>query len=715
MPPIRLKSWVPRNTKPAWGWKARGSEELEYFDVPFGVKEYYLNLGFLKSAGPAVTPTKARKCCGNWWSTSQTFLEVVSTVQINLPRKHHPKLFLCQSRAIDEEEMNRSGGGRRKQSKMRSYVQNVVGQILKDLQISPRRVLQHASLFILAHIPKDIDDAPDGGVPAAYDATMETPKMREKAAKILKQAQTTRVTYGLDEAEGKSVVNSDEVCITAIGIDVKHQPEYLFSAIYGITPVPRQWRIPGRNVQFFFSSRQTPTFYHRDQYVRYGPHLKTVCINYHGDLTLSSERVSIQNDCVDQAFRTLPDLAIELAMDILSDDHSDGFAGILIPLDKAAATEYRVAFETAMRRRLPHMTGKQLYPYAAPDENLRLFAELGLSPVRVSYKALDIMHRSGAYAPVKEYARQILLESAPLPDFAGLDRLRAALTAVLPSLSVESITVRQYDKLYPTVIWDDEKKLFAFALPKPCEDHRNGQCQCLCWIGPVLHDAAKEYKGPEISSRKLWRAFSEEMGGNTILKPVAVPMNIDKPQTAVLGSTATTNQPGQQISRIVASGSQVPNPTSAVRATPVQASPAKGGAGNTTAQSPTAPPAQATPANNTTSRAVPVQRQESATVSRAPANGDEAALNRQALAQLSKSILGYDAVAKYDTMKSELDAACVTSAVQQKRIEDSSKLTDEKDGKIVELEEQNKTWGEHQDKVNELIASAPSFKRPRTT
>jgi hypothetical protein len=74
--------------------------------------------------------------------------------------------------------------------------------------------------------------------------------------------------------------------------------------------------------------------------------LNKFSVNYHGELNLSPERVGVYNDhkmCLyksdmctnlDLAIRTLPDLAMELAVDILTDDHSDTFAGILIPRTK---------------------------------------------------------------------------------------------------------------------------------------------------------------------------------------------------------------------------------------------------------------------------------------------------------------------------------------------------------------------------------------------
>jgi hypothetical protein len=113
-------------------------------------------------------------------------------------------------------------------------------------------------------------------------------------------------------------------------------------------------------------------------------------INYGGNLTLGSDRVSVRNDwqmnhyrrdvraTMDWAFRTLPELAVELALDILTDDHSNALAGILVPDNKSSVSEYRVAFDTAMgqRRRSAAPTALPLHPYAGSDENLKLFSEL---------------------------------------------------------------------------------------------------------------------------------------------------------------------------------------------------------------------------------------------------------------------------------------------------------------------------------------------------
>ncbi|KAJ7822513.1 hypothetical protein B0H14DRAFT_2370718, partial [Mycena olivaceomarginata] len=377
----------------------------------------------------------------------------------------------------------------------------------------------------------DIDDAFDGGDPDEYDRTMEKAKMREKAAKILGQAVKRRSKLGLDGPNGTSVVRSDEVCITIIGIAAHHaDPEYIFSGIFGVIPPSSRWRSANSLIEFFLHDGKSPRFYHRDQHVPHGLHLNKLSVNYHGDLSLSSERIMVLNDrvrnsryrsamcaAIHLAFRTLPDLAVELADDILTDDHSDGLAGILVPPNRESAEEYRAAFEKVWRQKIS--TSLEFHPRTSLEKNLLLFSQLSLEPVIVTPRVLEILHRSGAYMPASEYARKRLLESCSIPDFGGLDRIRATLQKLLPSVPSENISVRQYDNLYPSVVWDDKHNLFALARPKPCEDHPAEEC--LCWVGPALHDitkVTKEYKGNEISLRKLWRAFAVEMGGDTTIK-----------------------------------------------------------------------------------------------------------------------------------------------------------------------------------------------------
>ncbi|KAJ7017272.1 hypothetical protein C8F04DRAFT_1403976 [Mycena alexandri] len=783
--PIKLKTWVPRNTKPAWDWKAKKSRELEYFDVPFAIKEYVQNCvgQILKDLqrrewsdwnredlrGKTLEERQTRK---RWLTESYPGLLTgphgisltkdvclplyILSADIPIPSKtnllvaivlwstdrgmnaltffnnHLDANATFTSFAVDGESTSKDNTwavgekgkgfilatqflaetideqmpavqGKPSVNVVQAGISFRVGYQIGELKWkTSRRVgmadslrvilddltVRSPSEYLTHRYHLDIDDAFDGGDPGTYDPSMETGKMRDKAATILKAAQKQRVKHGLEGADNKSLVHADEVCIVVIGLDVTAKPEYLFSAIYGIMPPAREWRNPGGNIQFFLAN-PGPKFYHRDQWVRGGIHLNRLSINYHGNLNLTSDRVMVHNDrrmaqyrvdvCnnVDHAFRTLPDLAIELALDILTDDHSDAIAGILVPRDKAGAAPYRVAFEAALQQRVISCTGAAptlpLHPYAQPDETLKLFAELGLIAVQVSYKALEIIHHSGAYAPIKEYARSILLAAPPLDDFPGLDRLRAALQLVLPRVPSESITLRQYDKVYPTVAWDDENKLFAFALPKPCEEHPQ-PTQCVCWIGPVLHDAAKEYEGPKIPAAKLWRAFALQMGGDTTIKP---------------GAGSASQKSGSE--------------TSAAKP-PVAGKDAQAPAAKKSA-SPSKPTVAAAPTSHSTPTSG-VQASEGAE-----------ALNRQALAQLSQAVLGYDAFKEYDVMASKAHALHMNLATQQERIESLTSTIDKKDGKIMELEEENKILLEDLTEQENAVLKRRAereFKRRRT-
>ncbi|KAJ7664856.1 hypothetical protein B0H17DRAFT_1336624 [Mycena rosella] len=572
------------------------------------------------------------------------------------------------------------------------------------------------SEYLKHRYQQDIDDAPDGGDPPFYDTKMENAKMRDKGALVLKQATKRRIAYGLNAPDGTSLVKADEVCITIIGVNPKLTPEALFSAIYGIIPPPREWRVPGHNVQFFLGNDTKTKFYHRDQFVPRGVRLNKLSINYHGDLSLTSERLMVQNDrkywqyrsqlcaSADMAFRTLPDLAIELALDILTDEHSDALAGIVKPAGKDAAAEYRVAFDAAMRRLSGATPDKVLHPYAKPDENLRLFTELGLTPFKVSYKALDIIHHSGAYLPVQEYARSVLL-SAPLAhNVKGLDRLQAALKMVVPDVPADHITVREYDKVHPTAVWDDDHKLFAFASPKPCEEHPDNQC--LCWVGPVLQEAARDYnvKNVKIPPRRLFRAYLSCMGGDTIMKTIdsATPMDVDKPsvsQPGVPTPGAPPTRPGSTTQAVPNAPTVSPTKNQA----PKPASPQLHRNGNATAtvHLPAPQSQQQAPAG---SGPGPEQRPVAVAPAQPPAiqlppesvaapaqDTDEAALNRAALMRVGKAVLGYDVLqGKHDALANEIEKVRAERLALQCRLEDLYQRIGEKDEKMAGLEEENR-------------------------
>ncbi|KAJ7473874.1 hypothetical protein B0H11DRAFT_1647676, partial [Mycena galericulata] len=366
------------------------------------------------------------------------------------------------------------------------------------------------------------DDSDDSEIHVIRHVSVEETKLLEAAKKPLKRMYDRRVTQQLDRKsenaktfnnDGRCLVSSDEVAITVIGLDGSFMPEYLFSAIYGIIPPRHTWRVPGSPVQFFIAAddanadSQTSTkakFYHRDQFVPYGIHLNKLSINYHGDLTISADRVSILTNnskmvsyrhavstAADRAFQTIPDLALELALDVLSEEHSEGLAGLVRPTDKTGANAYRKAFEAAMRQMHPEIAGDAMIHPTAGSVDDELFKELGLTSVAVSSKAWDVLEKSGAYVSLKDYARQSLLAAPIIPDTKGLERLRVALSVLAPDVPQINITIRDYSKSSPHVVWDKDKNLFAFGLPPKCDDHPAGQCLCL--VGPFLHDAAKDY------------------------------------------------------------------------------------------------------------------------------------------------------------------------------------------------------------------------------
>ncbi|KAJ7658705.1 hypothetical protein DFH06DRAFT_1407159, partial [Mycena polygramma] len=437
----------------------------------------------------------------------------------------HVEKTVSENRTKDSEAWNGVKGsvsfrvghqiGTLKWKKSRYNVEDDVLRVTLD-DLSPLSMEQYRRNAVTDARDRKRDDDGDDDGDEDIDAhgfttdTAENPELRKQAESALKGVYQRRVTQQLDakgvgDARGDCLVASDEVAVTVIGLDGSFQPEYLFSAIYGIIPPLRQWRVPGSQVQFFIaavdetnhhSERPNAKFYYRDQYVPYGPYLNRVSVNYHGDLNITSDRAAILPDhltteyrlalstSVDEAFRTIPDLALELALDILTEQHPDGFADMVRPRDKDGAHAYREAFEDAMRKLHPDISaGASIYPTAGPVAD-RLYAELGLTPVPVSSKAWEIIEASGAYVPLGDYARVLLLASPPVGDSKALERLRVAMAVVAPDVPASNVTIRNYRKATPTVVWDKDRNLFAFAHPPDCEDHP--QSECLCWVGPFL-------------------------------------------------------------------------------------------------------------------------------------------------------------------------------------------------------------------------------------
>ncbi|KAJ7268413.1 hypothetical protein C8J57DRAFT_1509598 [Mycena rebaudengoi] len=328
-------------------------------------------------------------------------------------------------------------------------------------------------------------------------------KMRKAAESALRGVYKRRVTQQLDSKaahevlnnDGCSLVFDDEVAVTICGIDGSLSPEHLFSAIYSIILPPRAWL-----------KSSTTKFYHRDQYVPYGLHLNRLSINNHGDLDITADRVAILrngrvmryqfaiSDTVNEAFINHPELAVELAIDILTDSHSEGLVQLVSPTDKDHGDAYKLAFDTALRQLHPHIAkNAPIHPWR-PGGSWNL-------PVRMSPLTSTRAESFGA---------------PPLPNFRGLDRLRVALSVLAPDVLQENVTIRDYDKSSPAVVWDKNSAAFAFALPPKCEEH--SQSPCLCWVGPVLHAAAQDYNGATLGTKKLFRAYLLCMKGDASMR-----------------------------------------------------------------------------------------------------------------------------------------------------------------------------------------------------
>ncbi|KAJ7236535.1 hypothetical protein C8J57DRAFT_1530087 [Mycena rebaudengoi] len=214
--------------------------------------------------------------------------------------------------------------------------------ILDDLK--PRTPTEYLKLKFQQAIDAREADEQD----QKYPENEESKKILDAAPCALNAIQKRRVAYGFIDADGTSRF----VTTTT-----------LFSVTCGIISPSRSWRIPGQPIEFFLPASGPARFYHRDQYIPFWVHLDCLSINYHGDLPISSECVVVLNDALlqkyqtilstsaDIAIQTFPDLAIEIALDVLSSSHSEGLAFFLKPLSRNHAKVYRAAFDAAFHQK----------------------------------------------------------------------------------------------------------------------------------------------------------------------------------------------------------------------------------------------------------------------------------------------------------------------------------------------------------------------------
>lgn len=339
-----------------------------------------------------------------------------------------------------------------------------------------------------------------------------------------------------DPAHETNLVTSDEVSITIAGLATDLTPESVFSGIYGIIPPPNAWRPQGHLVQFFQVplAAQQP-FYLRDQLVPSSPALNKLGINYHGNLKITSDRLAVMTHgrdyqqykvCLSQAtdagFHTMPELAVQLALDICTDSLSGGstLGHVLKPTRSHSGEDYRNAFQRAWKVTDPDVLDPStLWPYVGASGDENLIKELGKVAWKVAEHVMSILHHSGAFTSITEHAKSLLL-NAPARDTSvphpGLDRLRRGLQ-VLWGVGEDAVVMHEYAYSYPQVIWDDDTQRFITGVPAECIEHLEGGC--LCWVGPYMAEAFNAWKADhrdevsEPSQQALWRAYMRSMEG----------------------------------------------------------------------------------------------------------------------------------------------------------------------------------------------------------
>lgn len=308
-------------------------------------------------------------------------------------------------------------------------------------------------------------------------------------------------------------VQSDEVAITVIGLPGNLTPTEVFSGTYGIIQPEHVWRIlphPDTPI-YFFKNDGPPLFYHRDQIVRSAPSLNRLSINYRGNLDISADRTAVTKStklyfayrdklsrAAHLAFEFLPDLAKEIALDILTDPGISGstLSHVLHPLDTRSREGYRKAFNSAWRTLDPALpVHKSLYPYpSSAPRDLQLIEELGMIGRSVEENVMQrILHASGAFNRIHHHAERILLRSPPhQKPITGFKRLRRAISSVFPPVGVDDIIVVEYAYSRPKIVWNMKRKKFIMGLPEKCNEHAAGGC--LCWVGPQLFLAVDSWR-----------------------------------------------------------------------------------------------------------------------------------------------------------------------------------------------------------------------------
>ncbi|KAI0656319.1 hypothetical protein C8Q70DRAFT_348798 [Cubamyces menziesii] len=416
-----------------------------------------------------------------------------------------------------------------------------------------RRLFKHVDLSLFA---SSLDKRrSESALPSGGDASIE---VELSQARRVDARSILRLSVSADGQE-RPLVHADEVLVTVTGLDSAWTPEDLFSGIWSIFPpaVRQRWTIPSLapnlpEIMFYKPRAQRdsldpsqpfkciPRFYFQGYRVSSAP-LNMLGIVYWGYLdhqpspdgssvttrgTAFDTYLSTLSAALDYAFRDIPDLAKEIAIDILKGDsrslpYTFGEA-MPIPenVDEDGIAAYRAAFDAAFReldQSPPENEERQYYPYLADggEDEQRLIAHLGLHPVPVQAHVKQLLEKVRAYPPVRYRGEALLLSSPGVQEEPrGADMLRAALSLLFPALGRDVLSVRNYTQSWPRAAWNEETRSFVVGARAACRHHfagRDGVGPCMCWVGMALCEAVAS-----------WREQLQEPGGEGEGAPLRV-------------------------------------------------------------------------------------------------------------------------------------------------------------------------------------------------
>ena len=275
----------------------------------------------------------------------------------------------------------------------------------------------------------------------------------------------------------ESVIKSDEVSIVIVGLPNDITPEVVFCGTFGLFKPSRLWRIPNALFEFFKTPKDVPLFYYRGQLmpsVRTG--LAQVGLNYHGTLEICPETSQVNRDhvlyrryqqllqeAIQYAFSHIPELAVELACDLMArtEGPEPRTFEIFAPKHGHDAA-YRSAFCAAWERTNPDgPQTNEIYPYPESAlEDLRLIEELNMIGQPVPDKVMDqVIVPSGAFLLIKQHAEDIILQRRGVGSgFVGFAQFRRAIIHVFPWAVNSDVVMVDYSNSYPKILWDNKTK-----------------------------------------------------------------------------------------------------------------------------------------------------------------------------------------------------------------------------------------------------------------